>query len=336
MHLPGVFLAASISLSASVSALVAPLIIPTPPPEKSPGFIAIRHPSVPTPAPGTKQDSLRARQNDDEPLCLPYQDPDGSDPCPSGAAVCCQCSGASGYFPTMSSTWWQISTPGVNATSTSGYNECGYTAIPSQSSSSTTPATSTAPMVTTDPYFGVVYDYTSASYLNVGGDIVTVPEGSSTPVSTIMSVYTTATAAWASASAAATEAASFDIQYCAYSSSFAGAALTWLVLIPKFQDNYDFATVDADFRGSLTPWAGCAGFSSYQAGSVGLYNTTFWAGFSTSIGCTAWDMTQIIGAAGAPKFGCSSYDGESGGVDPDTSNLDPATFPGADDGSEIP
>ena len=154
--------------------------------------------------------------------------------------------------------------------------------------SSTASSTSTAPTVTIDPYFGFAYDYTSASYLDIDRHIVSIPEGSSIIVSTIMSIYTTETAAWASASAAARSGSSqYTILRLRLSICRSCSHLAYLD--PHWRTKYNFDTVDNDLRGSSMPHVSCAGYSEYQAGSVGLHNTTFWAGFSTSTGCTSWD-----------------------------------------------
>ncbi|KAL9091083.1 MAG: hypothetical protein Q9165_005010 [Trypethelium subeluteriae] len=211
---------------------------------------------------------------------------------------------------------------------TSGNDECAYTTMPTITGGNAPATPSPSPYTQTDLVSGVVWAYPSEITSEAAGFPITIGEGASTPVSTITSIYAQYTAM--------AEAAKLDVQYCAWSESVAGAANQWLVLIPQYRWPYDFSTSWNDFRGSLERWGGCAGYSGWQSGSVGAYNTTYWAGFLASQFCTAYDVTQIINeTTGGVTFGCSQYSDSSPGTDPDTTNLDPATFPGAEDGSEI-
>ncbi|KAL9063848.1 MAG: hypothetical protein Q9157_008064 [Trypethelium eluteriae] len=214
-------------------------------------------------------------------------------------------------------------------TLTSGNDECAYTAMPTITSGNAPATTSPSSYTITDPNSGIVWAYPSYATSQAAGFPITIGEGASTPVSTVTSIYAQATAMAA--------AAKLDVQYCAYTDSVAGAANQWLVLLPQYRWPYDFSTTWNDFRGSLERWGGCAGYTGWQAGSVGAYNTTFYAGFLASKFCTAYDVSQIINeTTGGVTFGCSQYtDSDGSGTDPDTSNLDPATFPGAEDGSDI-
>ncbi|TKX21471.1 hypothetical protein C1H76_6545 [Elsinoe australis] len=191
-------------------------------------------------------------------LCYPYQNPRAG-PDKQG----CQCNGIAGLVPYLS-----------NSASSTPFNICGYTALP------TLTTTSVPPFTSTDFRNGFVYSCASSSYYNMAVNTILDCAGSSTVVSTVMTIYT----AYAASSASL---ASADSASSASSSSSASAASA---------ASASEAAAASSATAAAKPKAKCLIWDSISHYTLQVYDIKGWGGDGSSLlgeekGCgalTAW------------------------------------------------